>query len=106
MLTGKVHSPLHGELELMAGRHSLFQNLDAFCVGKTLECTFDDAMQTLQQCLVNHLIQKFQVVRAIVECPLHTIFDEIFFQVHQIVKVDKCHFRLYHPKFSQMARRV
>ena len=106
MLAGQVHTPADGELELAAISHSLLQNPDTLGIGQTHERTAYHPLEALDEGLVDHLVEELQVVLAVVECPLYTILDEVFLEVHQVVHIDEGHLGLYHPELSQVAGRI
>ena len=106
VFAGQVASPVYGELKLVAFGDGLFQYLDTFGVGQAYELGIDYLLQPLNQSLVYHLVEEFQVVTAVVQCPFDAVFDELLFQLHQVGQVGECHFGLYHPEFGQVARRV
>ncbi len=107
MLAGEVASPIDRELEfLLSAGNGFFQNLDSFSVRQTNKVGANHRIESLKESFVNHFIEESKVVLAVVECPLHTVFDEFLFKVHQVLHVDECNFWLYHPEFSQVARGV
>ena len=106
VLAGKVHAPAYGELELMTVLNGLFKNIDTLCVLKTDKRTADNRLESLYQRLVYHLVEELKVVLAVVQSPLNAVFDEVFLEVHQVVEIDECNLRLYHPELGQVARSV
>ena len=82
------------------------ENLDAFGVRQAHELFLDNSLKTLEQSLVDHLVEELKVVLAVVQCPLHAVLYEVFLQIHQVVEVDEGHFGLNHPELCQVARGV
>ena len=106
VLGSEVHAPADRELKLMTIADGLLQDFDALGVGQTNELGINNALKTLDEGFVDHLVEELKVVLAVVECPTHAILDEILFEIHEVVEVDECHFGLNHPELSQMAGSV
>ena len=88
MFAAEVHSPAcNGELKPVTLLDSRFENVDAFGVSEAHEALFDNGFQGFDERLVNHLVEESKVVFAVVEGPLHAIFDEILLQVHEFFLV-------------------
>ena len=106
MLAGKVHAPAHGELKLATVGNSLLKNLDTLGIGETHKGVGQHALQSVDECLVDHLVQELKVILTVVECPLNAILNEVFFKIHQVVHVDERHLWLYHPELCQVTGSV
>ena len=103
VLRSEVVAPVAGELELLAVLHGLLQDIDTLGIGQTYEGLLQHTLQTLDERLVDHLVQELQIILTVVKGPLHAILDEVFFQVHQFLLVDESHLGLHHPELGQMA---
>ncbi len=106
MFACQVVAPVAGELKLLALLDGFLQDVDTFGIGQAHEGFLEYTLQTLQEGLVDHLVEELQVVLAVVQCPTDTVFNEVFFQVHQLLLVEESHFRLHHPELCKVARRV
>ena len=63
-------------------------------------------MQPIEQGVVDHLVEEFEIVCAVFECPSHAVFDEIFFEIHQFREVHEGYFGFDHPELRKVARSV
>ena len=86
----------------MTFRYGIFQNLDAVCIGQTNKIIFQYTLQTLNQALVEHIVQELHIIRTVIQRPSHTVFDELFSQVHIICNVVESNFRFNHPELCQV----
>jgi len=102
----QVHAPVNREFELMSFRNSFFKNLDTICIRQTYEIIFQYTLQTFNQAFVEHIVQELHIIRTVIQRPFHTIFDELFCQVHVVCNVVESHFRLNHPELCQVAGSV
>ena len=107
VLAAQVHSPFsYRELEFNTIFLCFLQYFKAFCVGKAHESIFQNTFEASNKFLVNHLVEELKVVLTVLQCPTNTIFNEVFFQVHQFLLVDKSHFGFYHPELCQVSWRI
>ena len=53
-----------------------------------------------------HIIQELNIIIAVIQSPLHTIFDKFLSQIHVVVNVIESDFRLNHPEFRQVTRSI
>ena len=90
----------------MSFRNSFFKNLDTICIRQTYEIIFQYTLQTFNQAFVEHIVQELHIIRTVIQRPFHTIFDELFCQVHVVCNVVESHFRLNHPELCQVAGSV
>ena len=65
VLRGKVVAPLAWELKLLAVLDSLLQDAYTLGVGQVNEVGIEHTLQTLEQALVDHLVQEREVVFAV-----------------------------------------
>ena len=86
----------------MTFRYGIFQNLDTVCIGQTNKIIFQYTLQTLNQALVEHIVQELHIIRTVIQRPSHTVFDELFSQVHIICNVVESNFRFNHPELCQV----
>ena len=98
----QVHTPINRELKFVAFCNSFLQNLDTVCIRQTYKIIFQYTLQPFNQSLIEHIIQEFHVIRTVIQRPFHTIFNELFCQVHIVCDVVESNFRLNHPKLSQV----
>ena len=77
MLRSEVVAPIARELKLVTVADGFLQDADTLGIGKSYKAIGENALESLDECLVNHLIQELEVVAAVVESPTHTVFDEI-----------------------------
>ena len=63
-------------------------------------------MQDFKYRILDAQVKEFKVVFIIVKNPLYQVPDKLLTQVHIILQIEECHFRLNHPEFSQMPRCV
>ena len=90
----------------MAISNSLFQDLDSFRIRQTDEIVFQHSLQTFDQTFIEHIVQKFDIVHAVVQSPLYTILDELFRQLHIVQDIIESHFRFDHPELGQVTRSI
>ena len=106
MLRSEVVAPIARELELVTVADGFLQDADTLGVGKSHEAIGKNALKSLDERLVDHLIQELEIIAAVVESPTHTVLDEVLLEIHQLFLVYEGHFGLNHPELSQMARRI
>ena len=99
----QVYSPVNRKLKLVSFSNSIFQNLDTLCIRQTNEIILQHTLQTFNQALVEHIVQELHIIRTVIQRPFHTIFNELFCQVHIVSNVVESHFRLNHPELCQVA---
>ena len=106
MLGSQVGTPRNGELKLVSILHCLFKDTNTLGVRQTNEIFLQHTLQAFNQSLVYHIVEELQIIHTVIQRPLHTILDEVFLQVHQIIEVDESNLWLYHPELCQMARSI
>ena len=106
VLALKVDAPADGIFELHTFCDSLFEDLDAFSVGKPYEAVLEDTLQALDELLVEHIVEELDVVGAMVEGILNAVFDELLCEVHIVFDVIERHLGLDHPEFGEVPRGV
>ena len=102
----QVAAPVYGELKLFALGNGFFEQTNTFCVRQTHEFGVDHGVQAIEQGFVDHIIEEFEVLSAVFECPTYAVLDEVFFEIHQLREVHKGNFRLNHPELRKVARGV
>ena len=100
----QIHAPVNREFKLMPFRYRFFQDLDTFCIRQTYKWFLQYPLQTFNQALIKHIVQELHIVITVVQCPLYTVFDEFFCQIHVVIDVIESYFRFNHPELSQMTR--
>ena len=90
----------------MSFSDSLFQYLDSFSVRQANEWVFQDPFQTSDQFLIEHIVQELDILHTVIQRPLYAIFNELLGQLHIVRDIIKSDFRLNHPEFRQMTRRI
>ena len=103
MLGLKITAPRHGIFEFRA---ALLQKFDGFGVGHLAIVAVGKRIQAFKQCLVHKAVEKFKLLLAVFKNVVNDIFDHIPCKLHIVVQIRKRDFRLNHPKFRRMARRV
>ena len=106
VLGGQIDTPVNRELELVAGGDGVFQYLDTVRVGKAHEAALEDTLEARDELLVEHVVEELDVVEAVIQSPLDAVLDELLGKLHVIIDVVEGNFRLDHPEFRQVARRV
>ena len=106
MLRCQVVAPVAGELEFATVLDGLLKDADTLCVVEAHEVFTKHTFETFDESLINHLVEELEVILAVVECPTHTVLDEIFLQIHQVIEIHESDFRLNHPELCQVARGV
>ena len=95
VLRSEVDTPIDRELKLLA---ALFEDLDALCVGKAYEVIFDYEVESLDELLVEVLVEEFDVVLAVLEGIPDAVFDEFLGEVHVVFYLVEGHLGLDHPE--------
>ena len=84
----------------------LFEDLYGVGVRDAPEFGIRDRLESLDQSLVHERVEESHLFRRVVENVADDIFQHRLRDVHIVRKIRKRHFRLDHPEFSRMARRV
>ena len=106
VLGSQIVTPLARELKFLTVLNRLLQDVDTFGIRQTHELRVNNTLQTLNQTFVHKLIQELQIIHTMIQRPANAVFDEVLFQIHQLVLLNKCHFRFDHPELCQVTRRV
>ena len=106
MFGSQVATPIYGEFKLFALGNGFFEQTNTFCVRQAHEFGVDHRAQTIDQGVVDHLVEEFEVVSTVFECPTHAVLDEVFFEIHQFREIHKRNFRLNHPELREVARGI
>ena len=106
MFRSKVIAPIARELKLATVLDSLLKDTDTLCVVETYEILTKHTFEAFDESFVNHLVEELKVVLTVIECPTHTILDEVLFQVHEIIEIHESNLWLNHPELCQVARGV
>ena len=84
----------------------LLKNVDSLGVWQANESFLQHTFKTLDETLVNHLVQELKVIAAVVKCPAYAILYEVFLQVHQFFLIDECNLWFHHPELCKVTRSV
>ena len=103
MFALQIGAPIDRIFEFMT---RLFQNFYTLGVRQPYKIVIHDELQPVDQFLVVHLAQKFEIVLTVIERIANQIFEEILRQIHVLSDFVERDFRLYHPKLGQVARRI
>ena len=103
MLCLQVYAPGYFVFKLII---VLFQNLDCLCIGDTCKIGLCYMMQTVEQSLINEIIEEVHLLRRMLQYVIDNIFQHCLCQIHVILQICKCHLRLNHPELCGMTRRV
>ncbi len=95
-----VHAPLHRELELLV---VLLQDLDGVGVGDAAKLAVGHQLQTLDEALVNELVEERHLVRAVVQHIADDVLGHGLGGIHVAVQVAERHLGLDHPELGRVA---
>jgi len=109
VLTGKIASPedLVLELEFLGFVLDVsLEDLDALCVCDSLEFCSNDLVESLNETLLDSLVEEVQVILVVEEDVFHAELNVIFSAVHVVLQGGEDHLGLDHPELAQMSRGV
>ena len=78
MFACEIGTPRYWELELVPLSHCFLKDIDALCVRQAHEIVFQDAFQAFDESLVDHVVEEFQFVFAVIECPFNAVLYKVF----------------------------
>ena len=100
MLGLQITAPEYLVIELVV---VLLKNLNSLSVGHMTEVRVYYMLQSLDQSLVNELIEECHLFRCILQYIADNVFQHALCQQHIILQISKCHLRLNHPELSCMS---
>ena len=95
----KVTSPVNLKIKFII----IFRkNLNRFRIRHMAKFRINHMVQSVQQPFINERIKEIHFLRCVFQNITNHKFQHLFCQIHIVIEICKCAFRLYHPEFCSM----
>ena len=104
MFGSEVIAPVAWELELLAVLNGFLKDFYTFCVWKADKLRIYYGFESFDKSFVHELVEEEQVIHTIIKCPFDAELNEVFFEIHEFIFLDKGYLRFNHPELCQVSR--
>ena len=103
MLGLEIAAPIDRILEFLTGG---LQELNSLCIAAPYKLGVKNMVEPLEKPLIHILVKEIHFIGASFEYCLYDVFNHCLCGNHVSVEVTESHFRLDHPEFSGVTRRI